>query len=54
MTLRKLTQHEWLQSMCVHREHEPPRYIVLEPGMYEHTCPGCKRKTYFRVVGVTW
>lgn len=34
---------------CLHPEHEPPTMIVLEPGVYEHTCPGCRRKVTFTV-----
>jgi hypothetical protein len=26
---------------CRHPEHNPPQFIYLEPGIYEHTCPGC-------------
>ena len=26
---------------CTHPEHNPPSMIVLEPGVYEHACPGC-------------
>lgn len=29
---------------CQHPEHNPPSMIVLEPGIYEHVCPGCGRK----------
>lgn len=28
---------------CRHPEHNPPSMIVLAPGVYEHTCPGCKQ-----------
>lgn len=34
---------------CQHPEHVPPGMIVLEPGRYEHTCPGCGRVIYFTV-----
>lgn len=36
-------------TMCKHPEHEPPNAIVLEPGTYRHTCPGCKRTFTFVV-----
>jgi hypothetical protein len=26
---------------CWHPEHNPPMHIVLEPGTYAYTCPGC-------------
>lgn len=29
---------------CRHPEHNPPGMIVLEPGNYEWTCPGCGGK----------
>jgi len=28
-------------SYCRHPEHEPPTMIVLQPGTYDWTCPGC-------------
>lgn len=37
------------QVPCSHPEHNPPNAIVLEPGTYRHTCPGCKRATTFVV-----
>lgn len=36
-------------AACRHPDHDPPKLIVLEPGLYEHTCPGCGRKRNFRV-----
>lgn len=29
---------------CLNPEHEPPRHINLEPGIYEHICPSCGNK----------
>ena len=40
------------KSPCRHPEHNSPGMIVLEPGMYEHTCPGCGNKQIFTVSGV--
>ena len=34
---------------CNHPEHDPPGFIVLQPGTYEYTCPGCGA---VRIVGV--
>jgi len=51
MSLRKIS--EPYQGLCFHLEHNPPGGIVLEPGTYEHTCPGCGAKTVFTVPGVT-
>lgn len=39
---------------CLHPEHNPPSMIVLEPGIYEHTCPGCGHRTTFTVMGPFW
>lgn len=56
MTLRKvgeLPDFDGWQTKdkrgCYHPEHNPPTHIVLEPGIYEHTCPGCSRKIEFSV-----
>jgi hypothetical protein len=53
MPLRKIDDPEhdkWIkQQPCLHPEHNPPTMIVLEPGTYEHTCPGCGRTITFVV-----
>lgn len=36
-------------TLCRHPEHSPPSMQVFEPGIYEHTCPGCGAKTIFNV-----
>ena len=36
---------------CQHPEHNPPGLVVLSPGMYEHTCPGCGDTITFTVSG---
>lgn len=36
-------------EICRHPEHKPPMYIVLKPGMYEYTCPGCGKTVNFTV-----
>jgi len=38
---------------CLHPEHNPPSHIVLSPGTYEYTCPGCGERQTFRVPLVT-
>ncbi|MFI5298206.1 MAG: hypothetical protein ACHREM_08925 [Polyangiales bacterium] len=48
MTLRKIADE---QRPCQHSEHEPPNMIVLSPGTWEHTCPGCGAKVVFHVRG---
>lgn len=30
---------------CLHPEHKVPDNMYLEPGEYEHTCPGCGKVT---------
>jgi hypothetical protein len=45
MTLRRIAdERTWHQQPCLHPEHNPPGYIVLQPGTYEHVCPGCGAK----------
>lgn len=39
---------------CHHPEHDPPKHIVLEPGIYEHECPGCGQKQIIRVERHGW
>jgi hypothetical protein len=51
MSLRKIAE-PW-GGICYHPEHNPPGMIVLEPGTYEHTCPGCGAKMVFTVPRVT-
>lgn len=43
MPFRKIEESDqWShQKPCVHPEHEPPQYIVLEDGTYEYRCPAC-------------
>lgn len=38
---------------CLSPEHNPPSMIVLEPGVYEYTCPSCGKTVTFTVAGVT-
>lgn len=51
MTLKKIKD---LQKPCAHPEHNPPSHIVLQPGVYEHICPGCGEKKTFEVARATW
>lgn len=48
MTLRRI-DNDNKQWQKMHPEHNPPNMIVLEPGTYEHTCPGCGAMTIFVV-----
>jgi len=38
---------------CAHPEHKPPSHMVLEPGLYEHTCPACNHRIIFEVPLIT-
>jgi hypothetical protein len=40
-----------LPGCCRHPEHLPPMHQVFEPGIYEHECPACHKKTTFVVNG---
>ena len=37
------------KKVCFHPEHNPPSHIVLQPGTYKHTCPGCGEKIVIEV-----
>ena len=39
---------------CRHPEHNPPMHRLFEPGLWEHTCPGCGAKMHFTVPRFTW
>ncbi len=58
MTLRKLEDAPLLgerqERECRDPGHEVPSMIVLDPGTWEHTCPGCGRKVVFTVNRPTW
>lgn len=52
MPLERLTDDDkdWVDTKpCLNKEHNPPMHIVLRPGTYRHTCPGCGRKQTFTV-----
>lgn len=48
MPIRRLPDREG-DKICRHPEHRVPTMISLPNGTYEHTCPGCGKKTIFRV-----
>lgn len=39
---------------CYHIDHNPPKHIVLEDGVYEHVCSQCGYKTVFTVFRPTF
>lgn len=41
-----------IDNGCVHPEHNPPSMQVFEPGVYEHECPLCGNKKFFRVQAI--
>jgi len=43
------------KAICRHPDHNPPMHVVLEPGIYEHTCSGCGATQVFVVpLGPIW
>lgn len=38
-----------LPAPCRHADHEPSRHVVLEDGIYEHTCTSCGEISRFEV-----
>jgi len=42
------------EKTCRHPEHEPPRHIVLSPGVYEYVCPGCGQRRELFVTRPVW
>ncbi len=46
MPTRKIAD---IPTHCRNPEHDPPSMRVFEPDVYEHTCPGCGKKTVFSV-----
>lgn len=39
---------------CLNRDHNPPSMMVFTPGVYEHECPECGKKTRFVVRGTRY
>lgn len=55
MTIRKLAEPDLNRpSPCQHPEHKPPSMLVLEPGAYEHECPGCHAKQIIIKQDMRW
>ncbi len=42
------------QTICKDPNHTPPNHIVLESGIYQHTCPTCGKSMTFEVDNPTW
>ena len=48
MPTRKISEVTELH-VCRDPDHNPPQHRVFEPGLYEHKCPRCGKKTIFAV-----
>ena len=48
MGTRKIAELRQEQT-CMHPEHEPPKFMVYSPGVWEHVCPACGKKVTFTV-----
>lgn len=44
-----------ITKKCYDPEHRPPGHVVLPPGIYEYTCPGCgeTRRVVVRLADVS-
>ncbi len=52
MPIRKIA--DLPQGPCTGLDHLPPAHIVHPPGIYEHECPSCGKKTTFTVPETMW
>lgn len=48
--LRKVAD---IPRACTSPAHDPPTMIVLQPGVYEYTCPVCGETSTFTIARVT-
>jgi hypothetical protein len=46
MPTRKIAD---LPKPCRHPDHDPPKHMVFDDGVYEHTCAGCGQTQRFEV-----
>jgi len=51
-TLLAGSRRPW-KSKCLNPEHNPYTMYVYEPGLHEHTCPGCGNVITFTVPEIT-
>lgn len=49
MPIKKISSDPDMKRVepCRHPDHNVPSHIYLTPGTYEHTCPGCGKRTVF-------
>ena len=41
-------------EFCRDPDHSPSKFIILEPGNYEHTCPKCGKIQKFVIKRKAW
>jgi len=49
MPTRKIKDIPQPEKQCLDMEHYPAQMAVFSPGVYEHECPSCHKKTIFTV-----
>ncbi len=54
MPIRKIADLPETPDRCTDSDHHLPFHIVLEPGIYEHTCPSCGKRTVFVTPSQSW
>ena len=52
MSTRKIADLK-RKDTCRDPEHEPPKMMVFEEGIWEHICPSCGKRQTFRVENPT-
>lgn len=52
--MRKIGDVPRARQTCNHPEHDPPKHIVLEPGIYEHVCPKCGQRKEVTIWDQKW
>jgi len=46
--------HQPVDSGCRDPDHDPPRNMVFEPGVWRHVCPSCGHEQTFTVARPSW
>ena len=42
-------------EICRHPEHDPPKLVLLEPGVHVYKCPACgKPQAWYEPRGINW
>lgn len=52
MPIRKISDLVQWSKRCMDPDHNPPSHWCPRPGVYEHECPSCGKKTVIRMDGV--